>query len=328
MKKLVDDARLIFKCCSLYYLDGLGQKEICNLLGISRPTVSRMLSLGKETGIVRIEIQNPDNVLYGQMERELEKALGLKEAIIVPGGLGPESTSHSDAELGRAALKYLARNIHEEDYIGISMGRILQNIVRSDYQIDEQVPCTFVPILGGFGESNPNLHSNYLAQEFAERFGGDYVQLLAPALVSNRSVMKYFMEEKPIYKVSRLFKKLAMVIMGIGIPNTEHSTVLHSGYVDKEILESFVQRGAVGDISLRYFDINGQAEPFQEFNQRVVGMALEELSTVPCRVGIASGKYKVKAVLGATRGKYINVLITDADCAQGLLEAVAPKDKD
>ncbi len=99
-------------------------------------------------------------------------------------------------------------------YIGISMGRILQNIVRSDYQIDEQVPCTFVPILGGFGESNPNLHSNYLAQEFAERFGGDYVQLLAPALVSNRSVMKYFMEEKPIYKVSRLFKKLSMVIMG------------------------------------------------------------------------------------------------------------------
>ena len=70
VKKIIDDVRLIFKCCSLYYQDGLGQKEICEVLGISRPTVSRMLSIGRERGIVRIEIQNPDNIAYGQMERK------------------------------------------------------------------------------------------------------------------------------------------------------------------------------------------------------------------------------------------------------------------
>ena len=84
MKKIVDDVRLIFKCCSLYYQDGLGQKEICEVLGISRPTVSRMLTIGKERGIVRIEIQNPDNIAYGKMERELEKKFNLQEVIIVP----------------------------------------------------------------------------------------------------------------------------------------------------------------------------------------------------------------------------------------------------
>ena len=32
MRKIVDDERLIFKCCSLYYQDEIGQKEIglCN----------------------------------------------------------------------------------------------------------------------------------------------------------------------------------------------------------------------------------------------------------------------------------------------------------
>ena len=84
MKKIIDDVRLIFKCCSLYYQDGLGQKEICEVLGISRPTVSRMLSIGRERGIVRIEIQNPDNIAYGQMERTLEKKYGLQEVVIVP----------------------------------------------------------------------------------------------------------------------------------------------------------------------------------------------------------------------------------------------------
>ncbi|MFQ7537445.1 MAG: hypothetical protein ACLRL6_08915 [Clostridium sp.] len=36
MKKIVDDARLIYKCCYLYYVDGMGQREICDAVGISR----------------------------------------------------------------------------------------------------------------------------------------------------------------------------------------------------------------------------------------------------------------------------------------------------
>ena len=34
MKKVIDDTRLIFKCCSLYYQDRKGQQEICDILGI------------------------------------------------------------------------------------------------------------------------------------------------------------------------------------------------------------------------------------------------------------------------------------------------------
>lgn len=59
MKKLVDDLRLIYKCCSLYYEEQKGQQEICESLGVSRHSVSRMLKSGKELGIVRIEVINP-----------------------------------------------------------------------------------------------------------------------------------------------------------------------------------------------------------------------------------------------------------------------------
>ena len=80
MKKMVDDTRLIFKCCSLYYQDHKGQQEICDILGISRPTVSRMLKQGRERGVVKIEITNPENVAYGQLERKLEQLFGLQES--------------------------------------------------------------------------------------------------------------------------------------------------------------------------------------------------------------------------------------------------------
>lgn len=47
MKKIVDDWRLIYKVCSLYYEDDMRQQEISDYLGISRATISRMLPEGK-----------------------------------------------------------------------------------------------------------------------------------------------------------------------------------------------------------------------------------------------------------------------------------------
>ena len=308
MRKLVDDTRLIFKCCALYYQDNIGQKDICDILGISRPTVSRMLSLGKELGIVKIEIHNPENLEYGQMERELEKIFGLQEVIIAP----------TISDLGRTALKFMKRILHNGDYIGISMGSTLQSIARADCSIENPVACNFVPIIGGVGESRIDIHSNYIAQEFAERFGGDCVQLFSPAIFSNRKLLEAFLKESTIHKVIKLFKKLDVVIMGIGVPTTEHSTVLQTGYINKNTLEDFANRGAVGDVVLRYFDINGNTEPFAEFNNRVAGLRLEQLKKIRCRVGIAGGKYKTQAVIGAIAGNLINVLVTDIDCAESL----------
>ena len=309
MRKLIDDVRLIFKCCSLYYQDGIGQKEICELLGISRPTVSRMLNAGKELGIVKIEIHNPDNLMYGQLERELEKIFNLQEVIIVP----------MNAELGRAALKFLTRILRDKDYIGVSMGSTLQSVARADFFIENKVSCTFVPVMGGVGESRPDIHSNYLAQEFADRFGGKCVQLFAPALFSKRTLLEEFSKEQMITKVTNLFGKLDVLIMGIGVADAEHSTVLHTGYVDHATLDKFNERGAVGDIILRYFDINGNTKPFSDFNSRVAGINLSLLKKIPCRVGVASGEHKIQAVAGAINGDYLTVLITDVDCAQGLL---------
>ena len=319
MKKIVDDVRLIFKCCSLYYQDGLGQKEICEVLGISRPTVSRMLSIGKERGIVRIEIQNPDNIAYGQMERDLEKKFGLQEVIIVPSSPISDGQHPVSSEIGSATLEYLSRVLMDGYLVGITMGLAIQNVVRSDYFIRNPIKATFVPLVGGVAESRLDIHSNYLAQEFADRFVGDCIQFFSPAVFSRREVLEGFLQEKTIRNVIRLYSRLDLVLMGIGITSTEHSTILRTGYVDHTILEEFAARGAVGDIALRYFDKNGDTAPFQEFNDRVAGIPLDTLRTIPRRVGVAGGRVKKDAVLGAIRGGFINVLITDIDCAENLL---------
>ena len=47
---------------------------------------------------------------------------------------------------------------------------------------------------------------------------------------------------------------------------------------------------------------------------------LKELQKLENVIGVAGGPMKVDAILAALRGKYLDVLITDEDTAQALLE--------
>ena len=95
--------------------------------------------------------------------------------------------------------------------------------------------------------------------------------------------------------------------------------MVSAGYIDEKKLDEFVERGAVGDIALRYFNKEGNTEPFREFNDKVASIPLDQLKKVENRVGIGGGVEKVNAIKGAIRAQFINILITDVDCAQKML---------
>ena len=317
MKKLVDDPRLIYKCCDLYYRQEKSQQEICDLFGVSRPSVSRMLKSGRELGIVRIEIVNPDATAYGQLERQLEDAFSLKEAIVVC-----DSPSQSGAEtgcgaLGSAALSYLARVLHNGDYVGISMGWTLLQTIKAECGNLEPVHCTFIPLVGGIGEGSET-HANFLTR----RFGGERLQLYSPAIFTDPAVLAGFRREGAVRPVFDLYDRLDAAVFGIGILDSSQSTAVRLNYVDVHTLEAFSAAGAVGDISLQYFNRDGQTAPYESYNERVAGLQLQELKQVPRRIAIAGGRSKIKAVLGALRGGFINVLITDESCARGIAACI------
>ena len=319
MKKIIDDIRMIFKCCSLYYEDNMSQQEICDFLEISRPSVSRMIKMGKEQGIVKFEIKSPYGVTFGKMERELEKKFNLKEVIIVDSSSIVNGNEGINSKLVEESIDFLEKLLEDGEYVGVTMGMTLQNLTKMEC-IEETIKCTFVPIVGGVGESRPDIHSNYIAMKMAKMFGGDCIQFFAPAVFSNADVLTGFMMEKSVKNIFKIFRKINTVIMGIGVPDRIGSTLMHTGYVDENILEEFVKLGAVGDIALQFFDESGKVEKFREFNERVAGMPIDQLKKVPQRIGIAGGAQKAKAVYGAIKGEFLNILITDIDCAKVLLE--------
>ena len=67
------------------------------------------------------------------------------------------------------------------------------------------------------------------------------------------------------------------------------------------------------------FDKEGNAEPFQQFNERVAGMTFPMIKKIRNRIAIAGGANRAEAVKGAIRGGYVNMLITNNECAEKLL---------
>lgn len=321
MKKIVDDWRLIYKVCSLYYEDDMRQQEVSDYLGISRATVSRMLKKGKESGIVKVEVINPVQFSYNKLEKALERKYGLKEVIVVESSV-LDTKSESVSRVYEKAALYLSQFFKDGDYIGVSMGHTLHNVAKINRTFEKK-NYTFVPLVGGLGQSpvidKVDIQSNKTALDFAKKFGGTYTQFLSPAVFSEKKVMEYFLQEKSVRYIFDDFRKLDTVVMGIGMPQKAESTLLQAGYITEKEFDVFIENGLAGDIALQFFDENGETEKFREFNERVAGMPLDMIRKVRNRIGIAAGEKRAEAIKGAIRGGYINMLITNIDAAEKLL---------
>ena len=91
-----------------------------------------------------------------------------------------------------------------------------------------------------------------------------------------------------------------------------------AGSFGREAIESLATTGAVGEICSVFYDINGR-EVQTPFTNRIIAVGLEKLRQLEYSIGLAASREKVPAIMGALRGKLINVLITDEETAKILL---------
>ncbi len=322
MKKIVDDDRLIYKVCCLYYEDHMNQKEIGDYLGVSRSSVLRMLHNGLEKGIVRIELHNPATFNYGELEKKLENMYGLKDVVIVEESVLDSKSEAASYIFGQAA-DYLYSLLKDGYRVGVTMGHTLNNVLQTNKTFKKIDNLMCVPIVGGISQGTIeglDVQGNEIARRFADKFGGSYIQFLSPALFSDEAILKYFLSEKSVNFIFDEFKKIDIAVVGIGVPEGENHTLLKAGYATVKELKDLAKQGAVGDITLQFFDENGNTDKFHSFNNRVAAIPMDIYRKIPMKIGIATGKGKVKAVKGAIKGDLINVLITNAECARILVK--------
>ena len=202
------------------------------------------------------------------------------------------------------------------------MGQTLNNVVATNKTYDKFKNIMFVPIVGGISQStvdSADVQGNEIARKFADKFGGTYTQFLSPAVFSDKMILDYFMQEKAVNYILDEFRKINIAVVSLGIPEKADHTLFKAGYATQRELRTLAECGAVGDVALQFYDEEGNTEKFHFFNDRVASMQLDMIRKIPVKIGIAGGGKKVHSVIGAIRGGFINVLITNAECARELI---------
>lgn len=312
-----DRLRLMHLTAEMYYMGQKTQNEIAKELGISRPMVSRLLSQAQKEGIVQITIVNPFADLR-MLAGELKDQLGLASVLVAPGVGG--SSQQVRRLLGRAAAQFLLSGLQRGDRLGIGWGRTLYEVTES-LESHPGFDLTVVPLMGGLGQIAPGFQVNSLARTFSEKLGGLWHALYIPAIIEDPNTRASLLSSRDVAQIVELWDALDVALVGIGnVKIGDEVHMLFADYMDDDSLSGLVQQQAVGDICMRFFDLEGR--PNKQGLPGVASIELERLLRVPRRIGVAGGEEKVDAIIGAARGNYINILITDETAARCILERI------
>jgi DNA-binding transcriptional regulator LsrR (DeoR family) len=303
------------KICHLYYEQNCSEEDIARTLSLSRSKVSRSLNQARQMGIVKISIIPPPG-FFPALEQALEREFDLREAVVVETS-SPDTANIISKDLGIASAHYLRQTIREGDIIGISWGRTLNAMIASlQYQksMDNQV----VQILGGLGEPTAEVHATGLCRRMANALNCDFTLLPASGIVSSPQIKEALTLDRFVQNALQMFSRLNVAYVGIGSPSPESFVFKDGAIMSESDLDELREWSAAGDIALRYYNQRGEAIQ-SNFDERVIGITLDELKQVNRVVGVAGGADKVGAIRGALLGKLINVLITDKYTAEALL---------
>jgi len=308
--------QMLAKVASLYYEEDKSQAEIARQLGYSRSAISRILNRARENGIVEITIHYPMERSHYH-ERLLKQVFGLKDAYV----LETDSQDYSELVrlLGQFGVDVAMENLVEGGSLGITWGRALYEFVHAmGTSISSNVKV--VQMMGALGKEGRYFDGHGLALLLASKLGGSYYVPYVPLVVESEDLRQGLANQPNIQEFEQITKDLDLALIGVGSMELEYSGVYQAGYLSQDELNTLREMGAVGELLGYFIDINGNRLDV-EFHNRLFSTYVGDLNESGCKVvAIAGGKIKTEAVLGALRGNYIDVLVTDSAVAEAVLK--------
>lgn len=312
---------IILKAAYLYYIKDIPQNEIAEMLNISITTVSRLIKKAKEEKIVEFVIRDP-YIDCIRLEQELQETFGLKDVIIAPTPRTVENnTSNCDNIKKLVALegaRYLQRIIKENDILGITWGSHMYYLINY-LNPCQKVDASFVTLHGSIACCDNELDVRTLVSRMAKAFSGKKYYLLTEGLMSNKNIANSIKKEKNIQNVFKMFDNIDISINGIGSYYPTLSSVLaKKEYLNQPEVEDLQSKNVVGDVALRFFDMNGN-ECKTDLIDRTISIDFDKFKKIKTKITISSGKGKAFSVWSALKGNLIDVLITDYELGNSIL---------
>lgn len=317
----LNELRMIARVAQMYHVEGQRQADIARHLRMSQATVSRMLKKATEEEIVRTTVVSPSGT-YAELEAGLRAQFGLAEAIVV------ECSEDRDgaimARIGEAAAHFLEATLQPDEIIGVSSwSETILRMVENIHPMKSGKAKFVVQTLGGMGSPTVQMHANQLTTRLAKLTRAEAHVLSAPGVAQSREAKLVLLGDPFVRETMELFGKITLAIVGIGAVEPSGMLARSGNVFSKRELADVAEAGGVGDMSLRFFDAQGEFVK-TPLDERVIGITLEELAKVERVIALAGGQAKTDAIHGALNTGVIDLLITDKFTAERL---ITPKDQ-
>lgn len=304
----LNELRMIARVAQMYHVESQRQADIASHLRISQATVSRMLKRAQEEEIVRTTVVAPSGT-YADLEAGLRTKFGVAEAIVV------ECSEDRDgaimARIGEAAAHFVEATLQPGEIIGVSSwSETILKMVENIHPMKSGKAKHVVQTLGGMGDPTVQIHANQLTARLAKLTGAEAHLLSAPGVAQSREAKLVLLGDTYVRETMDLFGKVTLAIVGIGAIEPSSMLARSGNVFATRELAAVKEAGGVGDISLRFFDADGNPVK-TPLDERVIGMTLDELSGIDRVIALAGGQSKTRAIHGALKAGVIDLLVTD-----------------
>lgn len=312
-----DRDEMLADVAELYYIDELTQAAISRQVGLTRSAISRMLSEARQKGIVEIVVHRPLR-FDPDLESALIERFDLKKARVLLWQQPKGQYDRLRKRLGRVAARELVKLLKPDMVLGVAWGTTVSATI-DVLEVPEPIPLKVVQLVGVLGSSNHAFNAQALVAMLAGKVGGEGTYLYSPFIVENAEMARSMLNIPNVREAIALGRKSDVALLGIGtVVDENYSSLFQGGHISRSVLKNLVDCDAVGDVSARHFDIFGNAA-ITDFHERLVGIARDDLLAIPVRLGVAGNIAKAQAILGALRGGYVNMLVTDSMTAERVL---------
>ena len=309
--------RMALKAAQLYYMQDLTMDAIGDELKVSRSSVSRLLQMAKDRGIVEFKIHSPEDA-PARMATKIKEVFGVN-AHLVPVA---ESASPID-RLDRVALT-AARMLGNFFFSGMTMGvawgsttaAVSRNLVPRPLRESRVVQ------LNGAGNTFTSgvTYSGEILRRFGEAYGATVEQFPVPAFFDDPAAKETLWRERSTQRILDIQSKMDIALFGLGASNAEvPSQVYTAGYLSTADQQALNEGGIVGDIATVFYRADGTFNDI-DLNRRSTGPSLDVIRAVPRRICVISGATRLPSLKGALAGKYISDLIIDDATAEALID--------
>lgn len=315
----MSDLGTLVRVSRLYYELGETQEAIAALVGVTRPQVSRLLKEARAQGVVEIRVVDRSAVESPAGEA-LRARFGLRAVHLAPTLDGPPDLIRR--RVGRLAAEVLRSAIRDGMVVGIGDGASVSAVAdelgaaagTNAGQVagasgGAQVDATVVPLCGGFWRAGAG---DEPYRRIGDALGASVHALHAPGLLDDAAVRDALCAHAGVRSVIDLWARLDVALFGVGGPTWSAASIGPAAMAE-------IGAGkAIGEVLIAPFTIDGTLVG-ESLGKRTVAFDARALSSVPLAIGVAEGPAKVAPILGALRGRFMNVLVTDVRTAEAVL---------